>query len=153
MWELTVVRHDNASTGVAYGLRKSKTNFGHKFNMREVCMKKVPKTLNEGKKLARKEVCFGTPRNKASNHEVENPCISETKVSLSVEMQNGFFWCQTYDHRSVCTTKSDSGPANSHTSFNSIFRNNLLKGPDLIARAQRECTGIQSNFGVPVFSS
>jgi hypothetical protein len=58
--------------------------------MREVCMKKVPNTLNDDQKLARKEACFETPRNKASNHEVENPRISETKVGLSVEMQNGF---------------------------------------------------------------
>jgi hypothetical protein len=58
--------------------------------MRELCMKKVPKTLNEDKKMARKEVCFVTSRNNASNHGVENPCISETKVGLSVEIQNGF---------------------------------------------------------------
>jgi hypothetical protein len=52
---------------------------------------RVPKTLNEDKKkFARKEVCFETPRNEALIHEVENPCTYETKVSLSVEMQNGF---------------------------------------------------------------
>ena len=64
------------------------TNFGHKFNMREVCMKKVSETLNEDQKLARNEVCFEMPRNMASNREVGNPCIAETKVSLSVEMHS-----------------------------------------------------------------
>lgn len=103
--------------------------------------------------MARKEVCFVTSRNNASNHGVENPCISETKVGLSVEIQNGFLWCQTYDHRWACTTKSDRGPANLHTSLHRILRNDLEKGPDLLACALRECTGIHSNFGVPVFGS
>jgi len=150
--ELTAVRHDIDSTGVAYGYRNSNTNFGHKFNPRELCMKKVPKTEWRSK-IGKKGSYFETLRNKASNHGVENPCISETKVGLSVEMQNGFLWCQTYDHRWVCTTKSDSGPANPHTSLHGILRNDLEKGPDWLACALRECTGIHSNFGVPVFSS
>ena len=57
--------------------------------------------------------------------------------------------CQTMTHH----VDRDIGPANPHTLFNSILRNNLEKGPDLLACALRECTGIHSNFDVPVFSS
>jgi hypothetical protein len=97
---------------------------------------RVPKTLNEDKKkLARKKVCFETPRNKALIHEVENSSTSETKVSLIVELQMVSSAVRPIIRGCVCTTKSDSGPVNPHTSFNSILRNDLDKGSDLVACA------------------
>lgn len=71
-------------------VKKQQDKFWLQISHERTLYEKVPKTLNEDQKLARKEVCIETPRNKARNHGVENPCISETKVGLSVEMQDGF---------------------------------------------------------------
>jgi hypothetical protein len=42
---------------------------------------------------------------------------------------------------------------NLHTNFNNILRKDLEKESDLLAGVLRECTGIQSDFGLPVLSS